>query len=326
MKSGGFTCWLGGWLLVALVFAGGLVRGDEKRIHLRNEVIVTRAGQKSPAAAGHDSTNESRLFLVQFQEHPLAAQRAELGKLGVDVLRYVPDDAFIARLTNATPEQVRALGYIRWVGPYLARHKVHPRLRAAFQQANAPLAANILLSPRVTADEIAGVRGLLAPVIHESHLRQGVILQGVLAAGALNRLASLEAVLWIEPAPRRKLVDEEASKLVGGDDGQVATPTVTEQRGFGGQGVTVCVADTGLDTGDTNTMHPDVRGRVTGFMYYPPLTDGSDGYGHGTHCAGIVAGNAATGETDPDSGAWYGLGVADRSKFVHRAHLRRQRQ
>jgi hypothetical protein len=72
----------------------------------------------------------------------------------------------------------------------------------------------------------------------------------------LNKLAGLEAVLWIEPAPRRKLVDEAASKLVGGDDGQVATPTVTEQLGFGGQGVVVCVADTGLDTGDTNTMHP----------------------------------------------------------------------
>src|SRR5208283_2588028 len=87
----------------------------------------------------------------------------------------------------------------------------------------------------------------------------------------------------------------------------------------GGQGVTVCVADTGLDTGNTNTLHPDVRGRVTGFKYYPPLTDGSDGYGHGTHCAGIVAGNAATGETDPDSGALYGLGVASGvSLFIER--------
>src|SRR5205807_1456367 len=107
-----------------------------------------------------------------------------------------------------------------------------------------------------------------------------------------------------------------ASKIVGGDDGRTGTPTVTEQLGFGGAGVTVCVADTGLDTGNTNTMHPDVRGRVTGLHYYGSLTDASDGYGHGTHCAGIVAGNAATGETDTNTGAFYGLGVASHANLV----------
>jgi hypothetical protein len=66
-------------------------------------------------------------------------------------------------------------------------------------------------------------------------------------------------------------------------------------------------------------MHPDMRGRVTGFQYYGDLTDGSDGYGHGTHCAGIIAGDAATGETDPDSGQFYGLGVASGADlFVER--------
>jgi serine protease AprX len=306
-------------LVVMVLFSGGLTRGESKSIRLRNEIILTPPAGTALASSQVDSTNGSRLFLIQFEEHPLAAQRAVLQSMGVDVLKYIPDDAFIARLTNASPEQVRALKFVRWVGPYLARHKIHPRLSLAVQRTNAPLAVNLLLSPRATADELAEVRGLLASVIHESHLRQGVIVRGVLKPAALNKLASLDVVLWIEPAPHRKLVDEAASKLVGGDDGQVATPTVTEQLGFGGQGVTVCVADTGLDTGNTNTMHPDVRGRVTGFIYYPPLTDGSDGYGHGTHCAGIVAGNAATGETDPNSGAWYGLGVANQaSLFIER--------
>jgi serine protease AprX len=306
-------------LFGAVLFSFFLAHGEGKRIHLRNEIIFTPPPQNSSAAARAEATNGSRLFLVQFQDHPLAAQQTILQSMGVELLKYVPDDAFIARLTNASPDQVRALNFVRWVGPYLARHKIHPRLTAAVQRTNAPLAVNLLLSPRATTDEIASVRGLLKSADYESRLRQGVIVRGVLEPSALNKLAGLEAVLWIEPAPRRKLVDEQASKLVGGDDGQVATPTVTEQLGFGGQGVVVCVADTGLDTGDTNTMHPDVNGRVTGFKFYPPLTDGSDGYGHGTHCAGIVAGNAATGETDPNSGAWYGLGVASTaSLFIER--------
>ena len=306
-------------LFVGLSLSFFLVRGEDKQIHLRNELILTPPRRASPAVNIEETTNRSGLFLVQFQEHPLAAQQKTLRSMGVDLLKYVPDDAFIARWTNASPDKVRALSFVRWVGPYLARHKIHPRLSAAIQRTNAPLEVTLLLSPRATVDEIAGVRSLLKSVAYESHLRQGVIVRGVLDPAQLNKIANLDAVLWMEPAPHRKLVDEEAAKLVGGDDGNVATPTVTEQLGFGGQGVTVCVCDTGLDTGDTNTMHPDVRGRVTGFKFYPPLTDGSDGYGHGTHCAGIVAGNAATGETDPNSGAWYGLGNANQaSLFIER--------
>ncbi len=293
--------------------------GQTKYIHLRNGVITTRAGEKAAALEPGQTNSNSGLFLVQFEGHPLQAQQAQVRALGVDLLKYVPDDTFIARLTNASPDQVRALGFIRWVGPYHAALKVHSRLAATVQRTNSPVAVTILLSPRATKAEITGIRGLLASVEYESHLRQAVVVRGVLDPARLNTLLELPFVLWIEPAPHRKLIDEAASKLVGGDDGQVATPTVTEQRGFGGQGVIVCVADTGLDTGDTNTIHPDVRGRVTGFLPYPPLTDGSDGYGHGTHCAGIVAGNAATGETDPNSGQWYGLGVANQaSLFIER--------
>ena len=267
-------------------------------------------------------TPASGLFLVQFENPLEPVKRAELHTLGVELLKYVPEDAFVARFNNVSPDQVAALGYVRWVGPYRPDYKIHPGLSAAARaasQSNQIVTVNILLSPDAKSAEIAGVRSLLSSVQHESRLRQGTILRGTLDPARLPALAQSGSVLWIERAPKRKLVDESASKIVGGDDGNVGTPTITQQLGFGGAGVTVCVADTGLDTGNTNTMHPDLRGRVTGFKYYGSLTDGSDGYGHGTHCAGIVAGNAATGETDPDTGAFYGLGVASgASLFIER--------
>ena len=71
----------------------------------------------------------------------------------------------------------------------------------------------------------------MSSVQHESDLRQGVILRGQLDAAQLPTLAQSGAVLWIEPAPKRKLVDEAASKIVGGDNGNVATPTLTQKRG-----------------------------------------------------------------------------------------------
>ena len=179
---------------------------------------------------------------------------------------------------------------------------------------------HMLINPQVDRSKTSAQQE--DPFLHLGKVRdtsEGIVVRGELLPRRLDALSQSSAVLWIERAPKRKLVDEAASKLVGGDDGNVATPTVTQQLGFDGTGVTVCVADTGLDSGDTNTMHPDMLGRVAGFQYYGGLTDGSDGYGHGTHCAGIVAGNAATGETDPDTGRFYGLGVASGANlFVER--------
>ncbi len=315
-------------LAAGLLLSNFVAAGQTKQIRLRNETITTSPAAKMAPAARFQAqglsakTLASGLFLIQF-ENPLSpAERAELRALGVELLKYVPDDAFVARFNNVSPDKVGGFSYVRWVGPFRPDDKIHPSLSAAVRAAspsNQLVAVNILLSPDAKSAEVAGVRSLLASVQHESRLRQGAILRGNLDPKSLPALAQSGSVLWIERATKRKLVDEAASKIVGGDDGNTGTPTLTQQEGFTGAGVTVCVADTGLDTGNTNTMHPDLRGRVTGFKYYGSLTNGSDGYGHGTHCAGIVAGNAATGETNLDTGAFYGLGVASgASLFIER--------
>ncbi|HZL43228.1 MAG TPA: S8 family serine peptidase, partial [Verrucomicrobiae bacterium] len=295
-----------------------------KPIRLRNELIESASATNRAVMAGalRAKVPASGVFLIQFSGPLEASSRAELHAAGVELIKYVPDDAFIAKFNNVSAADIAAKSFVIWIGPYRAEYKVHPRLAATMSEAaksNQTVSVNILLSPTATSPEMAAVRSLLAPAQSESHLRQGTIVRGELPPNRLDALAQSGAVLWIEKAPKRRLVDEAASKIVGGEDGRVSTPTVTEQRGFNGTNVIVCVADTGLDSGSTHAMHPDLRGRVLGFKYYGSLTNGSDGYGHGTHCAGIVAGNAATGETDPDTGAFFGLGVASgASLFIER--------
>jgi hypothetical protein len=294
-----------------------------KQIRLRSETLTTSRQTNSYSAAANAlaaSSPVSGLFLIQAEGRWDASLKARLSAQGVQLLTYVPDDAFIARFDNVSITEIKALDFVRWVGPYNAAYKIHPRLEAAVQpaaQTNQLLAVQALLSPTATLNELAVVRALFSAVSHESRMRQGTFLHGVLPPASLQALAESPAVLWLERAPKRKLVDELASKIVGGDDGQVGTPTLNQQLGFDGSGVTVCVADTGLDTGDTNTMHLDLRGRVVGFIGYGSLTNEFwDGYGHGTHVAGIVAGNGATGETDPDTGALYGLGIASGANLL----------
>jgi serine protease AprX len=86
----------------------------------------------------------------------------------------------------------------------------------------------------------------------------------------------------------------EPEKSYGGIDVEsVGTARTTEDlvwdEGIDGSGIVVAVIDTGIDKN-----HPDLYGKVlaeTNFVEDEPTTD--DLYGHGTHCAGIIAG---TGE------------------------------
>src|SRR5437762_3693436 len=228
----------------------------------------------------------------------------------VELVRYVPDDAFIARFDGASLSQVKRMTFVRWVGPYRPEHKIDSRLNTSGVSR-----VRVLLSPVASAKDRAVARRAFQTMAHETKLRFGNILAGEVTPAQLATLARSDAVLWIEPAPRPKLVDEISSKIVGGDDGVAGTRTVTQQLGFDGSGVKVAVADTGLNNGDAETMHPDLAGRVDKFLYYGSLTDAADEHSHGTHVTGIIAADAATGETD-EGGYLYGLGVAPGAHIV----------
>jgi hypothetical protein len=298
----------------------GLFHLQAKEIHLRNELIQPAHKSQAIANAALAATTSSPgLLLVQF-EGPLSVEnRRQLAELGVSLLRYVPDDTFVVRLQGSSAEAVKSLSYVSWVGAYKPEHKIHANLSArskvssASSQPSEPLGVSVLLVPRPTSAEIQSVRNLMASVQQESTLRSGSVIRGRVDPGQLDSLIQSETVLWVEPAPRMKLVDEVSSKLVAGDGGP--NKLLAQSLGYDGRGVAVAVADSGLDNGDAASMHPDLLGRTPTFFYYGSLTDAADEHSHGTHVSGIVAGNGATGEMD-ENGALYGLGVAPGASII----------
>ena len=303
------------WLLLLILSA----QAEPKLIRLRNETISTEQPVKAAAAAAVQRLGPAQafsgLFLLQFTTRLEPAWKAQLQALRVGLLRYVPEDAFIVRCDQANLDQVRALPFVRWLGEYRTDHKIHRAVgdRAARALPGDAPPVSILFSPDATPAEMATARLLLQSLARESHSRFGNVLRGKIAPARLQELARSPAVLWIEPAPQIKLYDEIAAKIVGGDGGPGATST--QSLGFDGSGVTVAVADSGLYEGNTGTMHPDLAGRVSAFLYYGALTDAADEHSHGTHVTGIIAGNGATGEVD-ETGALYGLGLAPGANIV----------
>ena len=288
----------------------------------------------------------SGLFIIQFNDRLETEWRRQLHGLGVELLRFVPEDAFIARLDGVRPSQLRALPFVRWLGEYRADHKLYAGLRQTqigSATNNNTTAISLLLSPQASPFEIAKVRRVMQTVRRQSKSRFGAVLHGEATSAQLKALAESSSVLWIEPAPRPKLLDEIATKIIAGEglpDNTNIHAASVHQLGFDGSGVVVAVADSGLNNGDAETMHPDLAGRVDAFLFYGNLQDAADEHGHGTHVTGIVAGDGATGETDEGAdtglfndgdpfgdegdpidtptgpGALYGLGVAPKAHIV----------
>jgi hypothetical protein len=225
----------------------------------------------------------------------------------------VPDDAFIARCENVPDGQLRALGFVHWIDAFRPEQKLHP----ALLHANPPAEVSVLVSENTRATELAALRQDFLALREESPLQDSTVLRGTVDTDGLKKLLQSDAVLWVEPQHEARLNDEVAARVVAGNGG--ANQTYSQSLGYTGTNVIVAVVDTGLQNGVTNGMHPDLAGRVAGFIKYSSLPDASDPHGHGTHVAGIIAGNGATGQTD-GNGALYGLGVAPGAKiFAQRA-------
>jgi hypothetical protein len=289
-----------------------------KPICLRNEVIVTTPHNASRHAQSAAAREEARsgLFLIQFTGTVEPEWRKELSALGVDLLHYVPEDAFVAKFNAVPPGQIRQLRFVQWVDKYRPEHKLHASLRGGNGAGAEVMPIAVLLSPRATETAARQLKSTMASIRQEGQHLFGRIIRGSVAGNRLEALAESEDVLWIEPAPDMRLFDEVSSVIVAGDG--PAGQTLTQSLGYTGAGVTVAVADSGLDSGNTNSMHPDIEGRVVALFHYGTpgqLSDASDEHSHGTHVAGIIAGDGQSGETD-ENGFLYGLGVAPGSSLI----------
>ena len=120
-------------LIAGFIFASFAAAGQTRTIRLRTGFITTPPASKITAQsqAAAIQSPVSGLYLIQFEDTLQPAERAQLQALGVKLLKYVPDDAFIARLDNVSPASVKALGFVRWMGTYQPDYKIESRLSAA---------------------------------------------------------------------------------------------------------------------------------------------------------------------------------------------------
>ncbi len=310
------------WFLILCLglFAASMEANGPKYIRLRNETIatpsVTAQSRAARPALSIPAMEEPGLVLVQFTDRMDPSWREELTALGMQLLHFIPDDAFVAHTDSQALEKVQQLPYVHWLGEFTPQHKLAEQVIHSFAANSLTnLPVKLLVRTGVATHELATVYANLGGISRFHTLQFGTFAEGQVNARQLWNLALSPAVLWIEPAPQMQLLDEISTKMVAGDTFSPGSLAHVHELGFDGRGVTVAVADSGFDLGFVDLVHLDFEGRVDALFAYDNLPDASDEHSHGTHCAGIVLGFPALGETD-DSGYLYGLGVAPGAHLV----------
>src|SRR5262245_44808542 len=141
-------------------------------------------------------------FIVQFAGPVMDAWKAEVSAAGVELLDYVPDFAFKARMTPEAAARVAALDSVAWVGLFHPAYKLDPALLRAggatrVYRVRMERGADV----NATVDAIAGAGAEIVG-------RGGNIVEITAAPGRLNAIAHVLDVAEIDAFVLRKKNNE----------------------------------------------------------------------------------------------------------------------
>ena len=291
----------------------------------------------------HKTDDFPHHFLVQFIG-PIKPEWLQAVEKAGGILREpLPSYAYVVELSDMAYEAVRNLDFVRWVGYFEPILRVSPDLRESLAEPvgrdvapqNIDSRAPLTVEPSETASAAEPLIGTFTVRFFTPELLRAAIPAIEAIGGSLGEapelsalvmsvsfppntpnlaekvmaLARIHGVKSVDQFVLRQVRNNVAARLMHVLD--VAPP---QEPGLTGKGEIVGVADTGLDSGETDHIHPDFAGRVAAIQSWPISADynsvvlnkgGNDGpadldSGHGTHVAGSILGSGAASAQQND--------------------------
>ncbi len=257
-------------------------------ILLQNALLDTDAKLDLNIPKQLSAGKEPGAFIVQARGVIDARFRALLVSAGGQIISYIPNNAYLVRLSAAGASALSGNGLVQAVLPYEPYYKVNPSLlgRAVEEKPLTPgtaLTLGLLTTDQAVAEKQLEPLGV--KIIGWDQSPFGLVAR-VLPPKDWTALARSPIVQVMEPSHQRVTADDLSRATLG-----VAADSQTSSNylDLTGANVLVAVNDSGVDA-----THPDLTGRVFG----PDLIDKD---GHGTHVAGIIAGDGTESTTVMDA-------------------------
>jgi len=191
------------------------------RIQLANMSFDTFSGEPFvPDGLREPDGNGKRLRLVQFRG-PITPEW--LGQMQsaapVEMISYVPNNAYLVRLDQAAEEKLRAMqrndGPIQWIGAYHPYYKIQPQLLKAdteYGQSLVDVRVSVVNGPDCArAMKAIGKFGLVQSAYDLGHQK---VARMLVPGSDIARIAKVSDVMWIEKVDKKVLLDEVQDLIV----------------------------------------------------------------------------------------------------------------
>jgi len=288
---------------------------------------------------GLNAKPDSGYFIVQFGGVVTDDWLNDLRSAGVEILQYVPHQAFLVYAEADAIAKTVNHPRVRWVGRYLAEEKMSPVLGEQIKAATykrSPKSGisalsvskenrayfDIAVFARANIETVAAQLGSQFVVndLEIDRLPNNFfnVIRVSLSVDKVPDVANMADVIRIDAAGVRQAEDERAAQIVAGNYSSATTINPPgydplSQFGVDGTGVTVALSDDGVNIPGnggfyltaSNTSNGPLRGAAAGATS-----------GHGHLNASIIAGSTPFGILDP-LGYNYGLGIAPKANILN---------
>lgn len=231
---------------------------------------------------------EKSLVIIQFNEIPDEAGQMRLKQSGIELLEYVPDNAYTATIVGQIDwEALKAIG-VRAVFKPGAEDIVETLLLAGIVPEHARTVAGkidvtLSFARSFTWDEVVSDINQIGFELLSDALKSHQILDVRIPEGSIRRLAEFPWVQFIEPVPGpTEMLND---KSTANTKANVLASTAILGYKLTGEGVVI-----GLGDFSDPIVHPDIGRRVISYV------DPNYSFWHGIHVGGTAAGSGLLNE------------------------------